>query len=223
MPVTLAMLATERSISAHRMTKVSPTAMMPVTETWVRILPTLSSVAKEGLATAKKTLRKISVRNGAMLRIWERSTAVSFRGRRFASVAETVTPSPDAMSISSCRFQQPVLADRLVGELAHHSAALQYDDTVGERQHSLGLGRKHDDGKPALAQIADDVDDVVLRADIHAAGRLAQYQQARRVAEPLRQRDFLLVAAGEHAEVELDGSRSDLQLLVLSRGDRAVA
>src|SRR5579883_2270794 len=77
MPVTLAMEAIDRSISAQRMTKVSPTAMMPVTETWVRMLPTLSMVAKEGLAIAKKADRKISVRNGAMLRIWERSNAAN--------------------------------------------------------------------------------------------------------------------------------------------------
>src|SRR5215475_13279889 len=89
MPVTLAMLAIDRSISAQRMTKVSPTAMMPVTETWVRILPTLSSVAKEGLAAAKKTERKISVRNGAILRIWERRNAAMPRGLR--SAAATVS------------------------------------------------------------------------------------------------------------------------------------
>src|SRR5215831_16730778 len=58
MPVTLAMLAIDRSISAQRMTKVRPTAIMPVTETWVRMLPTLSRVAKDGLATAKKLEKK---------------------------------------------------------------------------------------------------------------------------------------------------------------------
>src|SRR6266702_1168439 len=132
MPVTLAMLAIERSISAQRITKVRPTAMMPVTETWVRMLPTLSSVAKEGLAAEKKPERQISVRNGAMLRIWERSMAASFRGCRFGLVAETVRPSPDVISIPSCRFQEPVFADRFVGELAHHGAALQHDDAIGE-------------------------------------------------------------------------------------------
>ena len=81
MPVTLAMLAIDRSISAQRITKVRPTAMMPVTETWVRMLPKLSSVAKEGLAAAKKPKRQISVRNGAMLRICERSIAAILRGR----------------------------------------------------------------------------------------------------------------------------------------------
>ena len=55
--------------------------MMPVTETWVRMLPTLSSVANEGLAAAKKPERQISVRKGAMLRICERSRTAILRGR----------------------------------------------------------------------------------------------------------------------------------------------
>ena len=54
MPVTLAMAATDRSISAVRMTKVRPTAMIPVTETWVRMLARLSTVAKDGLASAEE-------------------------------------------------------------------------------------------------------------------------------------------------------------------------
>src|SRR6185312_2183032 len=222
MPVTLAMLAIDRSISAQRITKVRPTAMMPVTETWVRMLPTLSRVANEGLAAAKKPLRKISVRNGAMFRIWERSSAAT-PPDRLPPAAETVTLSPLPMGLSSRRFQQAVLADRLAGEFAHHRAALENDDAVGQRQHRLGLGREHDDGEPARAQVADDVDDVVFGADIHAARGLAQHQKPRRVAQPLRERDFLLVAAGQHAEVDLDGRGPDLQLLDLPGGDRAFA
>src|SRR5947207_2078769 len=185
MPVTLAMLAIDRSISAQRITKVRPTAIMPVTETWVRMLPTLSSVAKEGLAAAKKPLRQISVRNGAMLRIWERNIAAILRGR-LRSAAEIVTLSPVAMGISSRRFQQAVLADRFIAEFAHHRAALQHDDAIGKRQNRLGLGREHDDGETPRAQIADDVDHVVLRAHVHSARRLAQYQQPRRITQPFR-------------------------------------
>ena len=130
MPVTLAMAAIERSISAQRITKVRPTAMMPVTEICVRMLPRLSSVAKEGLAAAKNPNRQISVRNGAMLRICERSIAAIPRCR-FRSAA-TVTLSPVVMSVSSRRFQQAVLADLFVGKLPHHRAALEHDDAVGE-------------------------------------------------------------------------------------------
>src|SRR6516165_5070194 len=221
MPVTLAILAIDRSISAQRMTKVSPTAMMPVTETWVRMLPTLSMVAKEGLAIAKKADSKISVRNGAMLRICERSSAA-------IPLDPLRSPEGTALSLltisrSSGCFQQAVLADFFVGELAHDRAALEHDDAIGERQHRLRLGREHDDGKPPFAQVPNDVDDVVLGTDIHAAGRLAQDQHARREGQPFGERDFLLVAAGEHAEVELDGRRSDLQLLDLPHRDLALA
>src|SRR4029453_5023370 len=137
MPVTLAMAAIDRSISAHRITKGRRTAIIPVTEICVRMLPKLSSVAKDGLATAKKLNRQISVRNGAMLRIWERSIAPSPRGR-LRSEAATVTLSPEVMSVSSRRFQQAVLADLFVGKLPHDRAALEHDDAIGERQHCFG-------------------------------------------------------------------------------------
>src|SRR5438876_1360979 len=117
MPVTLATAATERSISAHRMTKVRPTAITPATEICVRMLAALSRVAKDGLATAKKASSAISVTKGAMLRIWL---------RRKAGI---ISP------LLSRRFQQPVLGDRLVGEFAHDPALLHHHDAVGERQH----------------------------------------------------------------------------------------
>src|SRR6185295_8178382 len=150
MPVTLAMAAIDKSISAHRITKVRPTAMMPVTEICVRMLPRLSNVAKEGLAAAKKPNRQISVRNGAMLRIWERKIAAIPRGR-FRSAA-TVTLSPEVMPVSSRRFQEAVLADLFVGKLPHPRDALAHGDAVGARQHSFGLGGQHDDGEPLGAQ-----------------------------------------------------------------------
>src|ERR1700730_3917717 len=222
MPVTLAMPAIDMSISAHRITKVRPTAMMPVTETWVRMLPTLSSVAKEGLAAAKKPLSRMRVRNGPMLRIWERNIAAILPGR-FRPGAETLTLSSVTIRISSRRFQQAVLADRLIREFAHHRAALEHDDAVGERQNGFGLGRDHDDGEPARAQVADDVDDVAFGAHVHAPGRLAQHQKPRRIAQPFCQRHLLLIAARQHAEGEFDRRPPDLQLLDLPRCDRPLA
>src|ERR1700757_3102612 len=105
MPVTLAIEAIDKSISAQRITKVKPTAMMPVTETWVRMLPTLSMVAKEGLAIAKKAERQISVRNGAMLRICERSK-VAIPLDPLRSPEGTAVLSLVAMGFSSGRFQE---------------------------------------------------------------------------------------------------------------------
>src|SRR3954451_1015761 len=104
------MLAIERSISAQRITKVRPTAMTPVTDTWVRMLPRLSSVANEGLAAAKKPLRQISVKNGAMLRIWERNIA-AIRCERGRSNSGMVTLSSVAIRHSLGSWSVRIEAD----------------------------------------------------------------------------------------------------------------
>src|SRR4051794_7399592 len=72
MPMALATAATERSISPVRMTKVRPTAMIEVSETWARMLAKLPSVMNDGLVIEKNTNSAISVINGAMLRNWLR-------------------------------------------------------------------------------------------------------------------------------------------------------
>src|SRR6185295_17213827 len=140
MPVTLATTATERSISAHRITKVRPTAMIPVTEIWVRMLAALSSDANDRLVRLKKATSTIRVANGAMMRIWVRRK--------------------EAMAVMSRRLQEFVLAHALACEFPHDTAFLHDDDAVGERQDGLGLGREHDDAHPAIAQALDDAHDV---------------------------------------------------------------
>ena len=55
MPVALATAATDRSISAQRMTKVSPTAMMPAIEMPVSTFQRLSTVRKDGLANSTRS------------------------------------------------------------------------------------------------------------------------------------------------------------------------
>ena len=92
MPVALATLATLRSISAQRMTKVSPVAMIPVMEIWVRMLLRLPSVAKEGVARLKKTTSTSNVMKGAMLRNWPRNQrrgalALSSRSRSVSTAS----------------------------------------------------------------------------------------------------------------------------------------
>ena len=69
MPTALAIAATDRSISAVRITKVSPTAMMPVIEACDRMFIKLSNVLKLSACVEKNTTSAISVKTGAMLRI----------------------------------------------------------------------------------------------------------------------------------------------------------
>src|SRR5918993_1546757 len=218
MPVALAIAATDRSISAHRITKVRPTAMIAVTEIWVRMLAALSTVAKEGLAALKKATSAKSVTNGAMLRNWPRSHAPA-----------RPPPSPRARSAGavmllppSGRLQQPVLADGLVREFADDLTLLHDDDPVGERQHRLGLAGDDHDAEPLVAQAAHDLHHVVLGAHVHAARGLAEDQHLRRIGEPLGERDLLLVAARERAEFGLHGRRADVQPLDVAFRDPAL-
>src|SRR4029450_3848198 len=136
MPVTLAMAATDRSISAHRITKVRPTAMIPVTEICVRMFAALSSEAKDPLVRQKKATSTIRVANGAMMRIWLRRK----------------TP----IAVMSRRLQKLVLADGAPREFVHHTALLHHHDAVGQRQHGLGLGRQNHDAHALVAQAFND-------------------------------------------------------------------
>src|SRR3954468_14146331 len=178
MPVALATLATLRSISAQSMTKVSPTAMIAVIETCCRIFARLPQVAKDGLRPLNSATSTISVAKGARLRSWARS-----RNHSGSRAGRAVVTGVDMRSPSS-GGQQPVLADRLVREFPGHPAAPHDQDAVGEREHRLRLGGGDEDGDPLRPQPADDPHHVVLGADIHAAGRLAQQQHARQVRQP---------------------------------------
>ena len=175
MPVALAMLATERSISAHRITNVRPTAIMPVTEICVRMFCKLPKVAKEALAVEKNPTSSSSVAKGAMLRNCPRSQF--------------------GMILLSRDFEQPVLADRFVGKLPHHSALFHDQDAIGERQHRFWFAGNDDDRDPLFTQATHDLQDVVLGAHVHAPCRLTKDQHPRQIGQPFRQRDFLLVAA----------------------------
>ena len=90
MPVALATLATLKSISAVRITKVSPTAMMPVIDTCCRMFCRLPNDTKEGLAIEKKTTRKSSVRKGAILLSWFRNQWLADCRCAFTSDVEVI-------------------------------------------------------------------------------------------------------------------------------------
>ena len=92
-PATLAIAATERSISAVRMTKVRPVAMIAVIETWRSTLARLSTVAKDGLKALNTATRKTSVIKGAMLVSWPASQVPQPVGWRRGAASELQPPS----------------------------------------------------------------------------------------------------------------------------------
>src|SRR3954447_4050775 len=209
MAAALATLATERSISAVRMTKVRPVAMIAVTEMPRSTLVRLPTVRNDGLARPNTTTRKIRVMNGAMLRSWPLIQPLP-PGRLPTAIASAFNA---IVLCPSRRGEQLVLADGLVRELVRDGPALHHHDPVGEREHRLGLGRDHHHSNALVPHLTHDLHHVVLRPHVHAAGGLGENQHLRQEGQPLGERHLLLVAAGEGAQPAVDVGRADPQAL----------
>ena len=63
--------------------------MMPVIETWLRMLKKLAVVRNDGLATLKKMTRKRSVTKGAMFLSWFLNQRPALRFPGAATLSET--------------------------------------------------------------------------------------------------------------------------------------
>ena len=174
--------------------------MIAVIETCRRMLPTLSMVAKDGLAKAEERRPGTSsVTNGAMLRSCAAQPRLDARRRVCGRSAVGLRAF---MSVRSSRGrQQLVLADRLGRRIRWVIWPLSHDqDAVGQGQHRLGLGRDHDDADPLLLQAAGRSAPRRPWRPHPCRASARQHQHLRRVGEPARQRHLLLVAAGERAQ-----------------------
>src|SRR3984957_16326779 len=221
MAVALAIAPTERSISAVRMTKVRPTAMIAVTDTCWSIFSRLPSVAKVGLAMLKKATRAIRVMKGAMLRNWSRRKSLKRKPR--VDVTPALCISIESLILSSGGGEQPILADRFASEFMRDLALAHHQHPIGKREHGLRLCGEDDDGDARIAQMPDDSDHILLGADIHSARRLSQKEDPGRVGQPFRQGDLLLITAREAAQAQLDVGRPDVEILDLHLSDVPLA
>jgi hypothetical protein len=68
---------------------------------------------------------------------------------------------------------------------------------VGHPQHLGEFGRDHDHRLPLLRQVVEDAVDLLLRADVDAAGRLVEDEDVAVLQQPLGDDDLLLIAARE--------------------------
>ena len=73
--------------------------------------------------------------------------------------------------------------------LAHHQHA------IGQQEQFGHFRADHDDAKPLLGELKDQPIDFLLGADVDAAGRLVQEQDAWFGSKPFADHDFLLIAA----------------------------
>ena len=100
--------------------------------------------------------------------------------------------------------------------LAHHQ------DAVGQQQQLRHLRRHHDDAEPLRGELEDQPVDLLLGADVDAARRLVEQQDARLGRQPFADHDLLLVAAGERGGCLIDAGAADREPLDHVGGERAL-
>ena len=106
------------------------------------------------------------------------------------------------------QFHQAFLAGFVFVQDAGDGAFEDGVDAVGEAQQLGQFGGDDDDALALVGQLLDDAVDLVLGADVDAAGGFVQDQQVRVGEHPLGQDHLLLVAAGELGHAFLHGRAS---------------
>ena len=83
-------------------------------------------------------------------------------------------------------------------------------DPVTDTDQLRHFGRDHHDSLALLGKLQDQLIDLVLGADVDAAGRLVEEQDLRLRQQPAAKNDLLLVAAGEVLDERLLRRRLDV-------------
>ena len=96
------------------------------------------------------------------------------------------------------RVRVPRMAEELVGRaLLDHAAAVHDDHAVGEPAHDAEVVADVDDRGVTAAQLGDDLEQARLRDHVEPGRRLVHHDQVGLAREGDRDRDALLLAAGE--------------------------
>ena len=89
-----------------------------------------------------------------------------------------------------------------------HPTLAHDQDTVGHTEKLRHLGGYHDDGVALLGKLTHDLVDLVLGADVNAAGRLVKDQDVCLREQPTADEYLLLVAAGQILDLHLIACRA---------------
>ena len=98
------------------------------------------------------------------------------------------------------------------GQLAHDPPAEDDDRAVADELDLLELGGVQQDRRARLGEVAQQHVDLVLRADVDAAGGVEAEHDVDAARDPARDRDLLLVAARQAPDL-VAGPRVDLERL----------
>ena len=184
------MLPTLRSMPPVRITNVIASEMMPISETCRRMsvrLPACRKMREPSDAVGLIAMARIRMPSSA-----NRLSALRSRARHQASGSATE------------RFGGRG-HDRLLGGVPGivdaRSAVLRAAPGCGREQRSSSGSSEltRMTPLPAAARLVDDAVDVLLGADIDAAGGVVEEQHGGIAQQPARQQDLLLIAAAQRA------------------------
>ena len=96
---------------------------------------------------------------------------------------------------------------RLALERRGDAAVAQHEHAVGDVDELGQVARIEEDGVALGGEVAHQLENLALGADIDAAGRIVEQQDARLGQQHLAEDHLLLVAAGERAGELLRGAR----------------
>ena len=99
----------------------------------------------------------------------------------------------------------------LAREDARHDAGREHDHAVGEGKHFGHVGGRHDDGKTAGGELAQDRVNGRAGRDVDPAGGLVAQQHAASPEQPASERHLLLIAAAQFGHRLFDGAAAHVE------------
>ncbi len=198
-------------------TGVIPTATMPTIAALRRMARILSTVRNFGVT--KTATRMTTAATPMTMAVGSQSGRPPQSRRRRRRHVGGRAPRRVAHAAASWCITSRIRASSVhsaCGLIAGEAPTVEGRDRVGKAQHLGGVGTRDDDAEAGGAKVAEPLVDLGARADVDAAGRLLEEHHLRLGAEPLADRDLLLVAAGQRADrraeaLDVDGeARRDL-------------
>src|SRR5215471_13617755 len=179
MPARPAMEPTDRSMPPLRMTNVIPIARMALMATCLTRMVMFAAVRNSGDRTENTIVTATS--------------AITARSRTSTSVNR----------IALCRIgrggrRQFLLRHVAAGVLGAYAPSRHDEDAIGRFHDLREVGRRKGDGHAACRERSHRRQDLGLRGDVHAAGRVVEEQHARPRHDAASDHDFLLVAAAQY-------------------------
>src|SRR5215472_17296583 len=180
--------------------RLSPTTVTPSAAICCPI-PVKFDTAKNALLTNVPTMIAATMTgSSAASRSQEMAAAWRLRPAMIAAMPGSLTICSEALLIERDPFgrgYQRLVVERGIGELGKHLAADQHDHPVADRQVGQLVGGEEQPGTAFRRDLGQLGEQQRLRRHVHAPGRRDRHDQLRLAYDRPRDRDLLLVTAGQ--------------------------